>query len=98
MNTSLDSKLKEVIIESIAVMMAFEIYRYILIDDFDYKDDFYFHTCYVRDIWCYLTYICCCCSVSKSSSLFTSPWMQHTRLPCPSVSPGVCSNSCPLYW
>lgn len=40
MNTSLDSKLKEVIIESIAVMMAFEIYRYILIDDFDYKDDF----------------------------------------------------------
>ena len=22
--------------------------------------------------------------------------LQHTRLPCPSVSPGVCSNSCPL--
>ena len=22
--------------------------------------------------------------------------MQHARLPCPSVSPGVCSNSCPL--
>ena len=21
---------------------------------------------------------------------------QHTRLPCPSLSPGVCSNSCPL--
>ena len=24
--------------------------------------------------------------------------MQHARLPCPSVSPGVCSNSCPLSW
>ena len=24
--------------------------------------------------------------------------MQHTRLPCPSLSPRVCSNSCPLSW
>ena len=24
--------------------------------------------------------------------------MQHTRLPCPSLSPGVRSNSCPLSW
>ena len=23
---------------------------------------------------------------------------QHTRLPCPSLSPRVCSNSCPLSW
>ena len=23
-------------------------------------------------------------------------WLQHTRLPCPSPSPGACSNSCPL--
>ena len=22
--------------------------------------------------------------------------LQHTRIPCPSLSPGVCSNSCPL--
>ena len=22
--------------------------------------------------------------------------LQHTRLPCPSLSPGICSNSCPL--
>ena len=25
-------------------------------------------------------------------------WLQHTRLPCPSLSPGVCSNSRPLIW
>ena len=25
--------------------------------------------------------------------LFVTPWMQHTRLPCPSLSPGVCWNS-----
>ena len=24
--------------------------------------------------------------------------LQHTRLTCPSLSPGVCSNSCPLNW
>ena len=24
--------------------------------------------------------------------------LQHTRLPCPSPSPGTCSNSCPLSW
>ena len=24
--------------------------------------------------------------------------LQHTRLPCPPLSPGVCSNSCPLCW
>ena len=24
--------------------------------------------------------------------------LQHTRFPCPSLSPGVCSNSCPLSW
>ena len=25
-------------------------------------------------------------------------WLKHTRLPCPSLCPGVCSNSCPLSW
>ena len=28
--------------------------------------------------------------------LFTPCGLQHTRLLCPSLSPGVCSNSCPL--
>ena len=39
----------------------------------------------------------CCCSVTK---LCLTPWdpmdWSHTRLPCPSVSPGVCSNLWPL--
>ena len=36
----------------------------------------------------------CCCSVSKSSlTLCKSHGLQHT---CPSLSPRVCSNSCPL--
>ena len=32
--------------------------------------------------------------------LFVTPWTAaRTRLPCPSLSPGVCSNSCPLsHW
>ena len=25
-------------------------------------------------------------------------WLQHARLPCPSPTPRVCSNSCPLSW
>ena len=28
--------------------------------------------------------------------LFVTPWMQHARPPCPSPTPGVGSNSCPL--
>ena len=36
----------------------------------------------------------CCCSV-VSNSLWPQG-LQHARLPCPSPSPGACSNSCPL--
>ena len=30
--------------------------------------------------------------------LFETNGLQHVRLPCPSPSPGACSNSCPLSW
>ena len=29
---------------------------------------------------------------------FANPRLQHARLPCPSPTPGVYSNSCPLSW
>ena len=32
------------------------------------------------------------------SDSLQSHGLQHTRLPCPSLSPRVCSNSCPLNW
>ena len=36
-------------------------------------------------------------SVTQSCSTLCDPHgLQHPRLPCPSLSPGVCSNSCPL--
>ena len=35
-----------------------------------------------------------CCSVNIW--LFATPWLQHTRLPCPSLSPGIWINLCPL--
>ena len=39
----------------------------------------------------------CCCSVAKLYPTFLWPHgLQHARLPCPSLSPGVCSDSCPL--
>ena len=34
------------------------------------------------------------CSVASAS--FLPHGLQHARLPCPSLSPGACSNSCPL--
>ena len=40
------------------------------------------------------TFLFCCCSVA-SDSLWPHG-LQQTRLPCPSLSPGVCSNLCPL--
>ena len=36
------------------------------------------------------------CSVVSYS--FQPHGLQHARLPCPSPSPGACSNSCPLSW
>ena len=38
----------------------------------------------------------CSCSVVSDSLWPHGP--QHTRLPCPSSSPGACSNSCLLSW
>ena len=36
------------------------------------------------------------CSVTKSHLTLQPHELQHTRLPCPSLSLWVCSNSCPL--
>ena len=38
----------------------------------------------------------CCCSVAKSCLTLWLHLLQHARLPCPSLSPGACSDSCPL--
>ena len=38
----------------------------------------------------------CCCSVAVMSSSLQAHGLQHTRLPCPSLSPWVCSDSCPF--
>jgi len=39
----------------------------------------------------------CCCPVVKSCPTLCNPHgLQHTRLPCPSLSPRVCLNSCSL--
>ena len=43
-------------------------------------------------------HLCCCCSVTKLCPTLWPHRQQHTRLPCPSLSPRVCSNSCPLIW
>ena len=46
----------------------------------------------------YLYYNYCCGSVSQSCPTLQHHGLQHTRLYCPSPSPGACSNSCPLSW
>ena len=40
--------------------------------------------------------VVCCCSVAKSYPTLRPHGLQHARLPCPPLSPGVCSNSCLL--
>ena len=37
-------------------------------------------------------------SCSVMSDTLRSHGLQHTRLPCPALSPGVCQNSSPLSW
>ena len=39
-----------------------------------------------------------CCSVAKSCPTLRPYGLQHARLPCPSLSPRVCSHSCLLSW
>ena len=39
----------------------------------------------------------CCCSFTSHVWL-CDPWTTAPRVPCPSLSPRVCSNSCPLSW
>ena len=39
---------------------------------------------------------CCCCIVGRLCLTLCDHGLQHIRLPCPSLSPRVCSNSCPL--
>ena len=43
-----------------------------------------------------LILICCCCSITQLCPTLLPHARQHARLPCPSLSPRVCSNSCPL--
>ena len=37
-----------------------------------------------------------CSAVTQSCPILQPHWMQHARFPCPSPTPGVYSNSCPL--
>ena len=37
-----------------------------------------------------------CCSIAVASNSLRPHELQHARLPCPPLSPNVCSNSCPL--
>ena len=39
-----------------------------------------------------------CCSLAHFVWLFVTLWTATHQLPCPSPSPRVCSNSCPLSW
>ena len=45
----------------------------------------------------FFSVFCCFCSVTQScTTLCDSHELKHTRVPCPSLSPRVWSNSCPL--
>ena len=43
---------------------------------------------------CFYYQGCCCCLIAKSCLWLHG--LQDARLPCPSLSPGICSNSSPL--
>ena len=51
-----------------------------------------------QGIWVLILIIncCCCCSLSHVQ-LFVTPLTAAPQASCPSLSPGVCSNSCPLW-
>ena len=49
-------------------------------------------------VYVYHIVIASCCSVAVVSNSLRPHGLQHTRLPCPTPSPGVCPSSCPLSW
>ena len=53
-------------------------------------------TCRIWDTSSMFVCFCCCCSVTKSCLTLWPHGLQHARLACPSPTPRVCSNSCPL--
>ena len=46
-------------------------------------------------LFIFTLYNLCCCLVTKSCPTLRYHGLQHARLPCCSLSPQVCSNSCP---
>ena len=55
--------------------------------------------CFLDIIKTHKSYInCFCFSVAQSCVILQSHGLQHARLSCPSLSPGLCSNSCSLSW
>ena len=52
------------------------------------------HELIVPCTWYGFNKYCCCCSVMSGS--LGPHGLHHTSLPCPPLSPGVWSNSCPL--
>ena len=58
--------------------------------ELDMTERLHFHFCEIQ--------ICifCCCSISQLSDSLQPHGLQHARLPCHSLSPEICSNSCPL--
>ena len=52
----------------------------------------------IRYILCKYLLPFICCSVTKSCPTLLPHGLQHSSIPCPSLSPGDCSDSCPLSW
>ena len=45
-----------------------------------------------------LVFLVLYCSITQLCPTLRAHGLQHARLPCPSLSPWVCWNSCPLHW
>ena len=59
----------------------------------------YFIKCFLDIIKTHKSYInYFCCSIAQSCVILRPHGLQHARLSCPSLSPRICSNSCPLSW
>ena len=56
----------------------------------------FFYKNNIKSVFPVFSSLLSCCSVAQSYLTLQPHGLQHARLPCPSLSPGVCSNSCPL--
>ena len=83
---------------AIIFLISVSLLIYIKFRNFSFKyslNYFIIHIRFLEEHYKYCRFLCCCSVAKLFPTLCNLHGLQHTRPPCPSPSPSVCSNACP---